>query len=569
MPSFRPVLLAVAVVAAAMPASAQPTLSLSPLGTVKSGVFRAEDPRVAEINAYDVKGQRLFVVNPFASRVDIIDAADPSSPVAGEPLLLLDVCQTELGDDCPLRTGLEPNSVAVDDGLLAVAVANAPKTDNGHVLFFELRRHDTPKLLAVVEVGAGPDMLVFSDDGRHVLTANEGEPSADYTIDPPGTVSIIDVKAVRRQAGDHPREKRRGWHRGEGRRLVRTVSFERYDDAPKRAELEAAGIRVFGPNASVSQDLEPEYIAVSKSKAYVTLQENNALAIVNLESARVERLVALGLADHALPGHALDASDADGAINIRNWPVRGMYQPDAIAAFQARGRTFLITANEGDAREYAGFAETRRLGNAAHLLDPAVFPDAAALKANTALGRLTVTTASGDSNGDGLFERIDVFGGRSVSILDQQGRRVWDSGELFERLSADLDATGRSLFNTTSTANSRDNRSDDKGVEPESVVVGEVDGRLYAFVGLERDGGIVVLDLGNPTAPVLAGYVNRRLFPRNPVTNALLACSDTVDCGDLGPEGLTFVPARKSPTGKALLVVSNEVSSTTTIWQIQ
>ena len=210
-----------------------------------------------------------------------------------------------------------------------------------------------------------------------------------------------------------------------------------------------------------------------------------------------------------------------------------------------------------------------RLGNAAYVLDPVVFPDASTLKMTTNLGRLNVSTASGDLNGDGLFERIDVLGGRSISILDQQGRLVWDSGDMLERLSQSLDAQGLNLFNTTSTANSRDNRSDDKGVEPESVVVGEVNGRPYAFVGLERDGGIVVLDLSNPTAPAFVTYANRRKFPRNPVTNALLACNDTNDCGDLGPEGLTFVPADRSHTGTALLIVSNEASSTTTIWKIE
>ena len=101
------------------------------------------------------------------------------------------------------------------------------------------------------------------------------------------------------------------------------------------------------------------------------------------------------------------------------------------------------------------------------------------------------------------------------------------------------------------------------------MVVGDVNGRQYAFVGLERDSGIVVLDLLDPAAPRFVTYVNNRRFPRNPTTGALLACNDVNDCGDLGPEGLTFVPAKRSPTGKALLIVSNEVSSTTTIWQIE
>ena len=433
---------------------------------------------------------------------------------------------------------------------MAVAVEAAVRTDNGHAVFFSLRRTGAPRFIAAVEVGAVPDMVTFSEHGKYALVANEGEPNAAYTIDPPGSVSIIEVSRLGRS------------------RAVRHAGFERFDRPWRRARLERDGVRIFGPNASVSQDLEPEYIAVRGNKAYVTLQENNALAIVDIDSARVEDVVGLGLKNHSLAGAALDASDQDSSINIRNWPVHGMYMPDAVHAFAAKGRTFLIMANEGDAREYAGYVEAVRLNNPLYILDPAAFPDALQLKANTALGRLNVSTASGDTDGDGDFDRIDAFGGRSVSIRDDDGRLVWDSGDLFERLSAQLDGT-ITVFNTTNTANSRDNRSDDKGIEPESVVVGEVRGRPYAFVGLERDGGIVVLDLSNPAAPSVVTYATNRKLPKNPVTGAFLPCNDVNDCGDLGPEGLTFVPAKRSPTGKALLMVSNEVSSTTTVWTIQ
>jgi DNA-binding beta-propeller fold protein YncE len=534
---------------AALPAAAQ-SLTLTALGSVKTGPFRGDDPRVAEINAYDAVAQRLYVVNPFSSRVDVIDASNVNAPSAAAPLVPLVECQAALAAACPLRPGLEPNSVAIHGDLLAVAVANNPRTDNGHAVFFELQGALMPRFIAAIEVGAGPDMITFDEDGRYVLTANEGEPNADYTIDPKGSVSIIDVAGIGAAAG------------------VRHVGFERFDAPSQRAALEAAGVRIFGPGASVSQDLEPEYIATRRNKAYVTLQENNALAIINIAGATVEKIVALGLKDHSLAENELDASDQDNDVNIRTWPIHGLYQPDAVTAFGVKGRTFLITANEGDAREYAGYTEALRLANAAYVLDPAVFPDWDVLNDAANLGRLNVSTASGDLNGDGLFERIDVFGGRSVSILDQQGRLVWDSGDMLERLSESNDQQGLNFFNNNSTANPRDSRSDDKGVEPESVAVGEVNGRLYAFVGLERDGGIVVLDLSEPSSPALVTYVNRRKFPKN-ATGALLACNDTNDCGDLGPEGLTFVPADKSHTGTALLIVSNEASSTTTIWKIE
>jgi hypothetical protein len=270
--------------------------------------------------------------------------------------------------------------------------------------------------------------------------------------------------------------------------------------------------------------------------------------------------VALGTKDHSLMANALDPSDRDGSIAIEPWPVHGLFQPDGIAAFATAGRTFLITANEGDARDYRGYAEEVRVGSNEYILDAATFANAAELKLEPQLGRLTVSRASGDLDGDGDYDRIDVFGGRSVSILDQQGRLVWDSANLFETLARDNDPSVN-LFNTDSTANARDNRSDNKGIEPESVVVGVVDGRPYAFVGLERDSGIVVLDLSEPSSPRYVTYANRRRL--------LSTCNASSDCGDLGPEGLTFVPAVDSPTGRPLLVVSNEVSSTTTVWEIR
>ena len=530
--------------ATALTATAAQALTLTAISTVKTGPFTSEDPRVAEINAYDPAGQRIYVVNPAAGSLDVIDASVPSAPVAAGQVDIVGACTAALAAMCPLAAGAEPNSVAIHGNHLAVALGNVVRTDPGHAVFFELRGAQAPRFLAAVEVGALPDMVTFSEDGRFALTANEGEPSQDYTIDPPGSVSVIELGRLGKPGA------------------VRHAGFERFDNPGQRAKLEREGVRIFGPGASVAQDLEPEYIAVRGNKAYVTLQENNALAIVNVAGAQVEKVVGLGLKDYSLPGNALDPSDRDGGINIANWPVFGMYQPDAIHTVTTQGRTYLVTANEGDARDYDAYSEEARVGSGGYVLDPVVFPNAADLKNNAKLGRLTVTTASGDLDGDGDFDRIQAFGARSVSIRDQQGQLVWDSGDMFERLSAANDAAGINLFNTTNSANSRDNRSDDKSTEPESVVVGEVNGRPYAFVGLERDSGIVVLDLSEPTAPSFVTYASNRKFPAG-------GCSDAVDCGDLGPEGLTFVPAAQSPTGRALLVVSNEVSSTTTIWEIQ
>jgi hypothetical protein len=533
-------------------AAAQP-LTLTPLGTFDAGAFRTGDPRISEINAYDPVGQRIYVVNPQAGRVDVINASNPASLVSGGAVNFVADCAAVQTSGCPVA-GSEPNSVAIFGNLMGIAISNAVRTDNGHAVFYRLQGAAQPQFLASIEAGAVPDAITFTEDGQYALTANEGEPNQAYTIDPPGSVSIIDVSRIG------------------GSGAVRHVFFDRYDNPGQRKQLERGGVRIFGPGASPSQDLEPEYIATDKNKAYVTLQENNAMAIINIRSATLESVVGLGLKDHSLPGNTLDTNDQDGAANLVSRPVFGMYQPDAIAAIPGNGRTFLIMANEGDARDYDGFSEESRVSggssatnpNGNYPLDPGVFPDQLTTKTAAQVGRLNVTTATGDLDGDGDFDRIELFGARSVSVRDQNGALVWDSGDMFEQLTKSLDAQGKTVFNTSNSNNTRDNRSDDKGPEPESVVVGEVNGTPYAFVGLERDGGIVVLNLADPTSPKYVTYATNRAFP-----GGFSSCNEaTNNCGGLGPEGLTFVHADNSPTGKALLIVSYEVSSTTTVWEI-
>ncbi|MPY68168.1 hypothetical protein F8S09_16050 [Deinococcus sp. SDU3-2] len=336
--------------------------------------------------------------------------------------------------------------------------------------------------------------------------------------------------------------------------LVTTLDFRAFNG--QEAALRAQGIRVFGPGASASQDLEPESIAVSPDgrHAWVTLQENNALVRLDLRTLKVTGLVPLGFKDHSAADAGLDPSDKDG-VNIRPVPVRGLYQPDAVAAFDVGGQTYLITANEGDARDYDGYKEEVTVGKLK--LDPAAFPNAAELQADTALGRLTVTRTLGDTDGDGDHDALYAFGGRSVSILDAQGTRLYDSGDLIEQ------ETARRLpghFNANSDSTAPDNRSDNKGPEPEGVTVGKVGGRTFAFVGLERVGGVLVLDVSVPTAPTVAEYLNTRDFTRDPRTDPL--------AGDLAPEGLVFVPASQSPDGQPLLIVANEGSNTTTLYRV-
>ena len=334
----------------AAPASAQ--ISLTPIGTVKTGLIRGEDPRIAEINVYDAIGRRVYVVNPLDGTLSVIDVSDPALPVQANAVDIFEACKAAWDEHCPLLDGLEPNSVAIHGPLMAVAAGNPVRTDNGprRVLLASGGR----SALSCGDRGrCRPDMITFSDLGRYVLVANEGEPNAAYTIDPPGSVSIIDL----------------WWPWGS--HGVRHVGFEAFDGPDARARLEQDGVRIFGPGASPSTDLEPEYIAVEGNTAYVTLQENNGLAIIDIAAGKVEKIVGLGLKDHSKPGNGLDASDQGGTISITTRPVNGLYQPDAIYAFRDRFfRTFLIMANEGDARN--GCPGTSRPFGSATLPTPSI-----------------------------------------------------------------------------------------------------------------------------------------------------------------------------------------------------
>jgi hypothetical protein len=339
-------------------------------------------------------------------------------------------------------------------------------------------------------------------------------------------------------------------------------------------------VRIYGPGATVAQDLEPEYITTDGETAWVTLQENNAIAVIDIRTGRVKKVFALGFKDHSKSRNKLDVSDDDDAVRIARRPVFGMYQPDAIANFRKGNKHYLITVNEGDARDYDGFAEESRVADLA--LDPVAFPNAAALQAETRLGRLTVTTALGDTDSDGDFDKLFVPGGRSFSIWNARtGELVFDSGAEIEQLLANLLPAE---FNANHEENdSFDNRSDNKGPEPEGVALGIVEGNLYAFIALERIGGILVMDLTDPRNPEYVDYLNNRRF-RNAAGNPVPTCAkfdppdsdDIEDCikpnpaaRDLGPEGLEFVPAEDAPRGKPLLIVGNEVSGTTTVYEFR
>lgn len=442
----------------------------------------------SEISAFDSKTKKLFVVNNAeVNKIDVLDLSNPSQPVVIGKILIDPY-------------GGFVNSVSVADGKLAAAIESKNKQENGKCVVFNTTDYSEIKSITV---GALPDMVTFSPDGNYILTANEGEPSADYAIDPEGSVSIISV--------------REGYS-------VKTLNFAGFES--QLTLLKSKGLRVFGPKATLAKDIEPEYITVSSDSkmAWVTLQENNAIAKVDLNLMAITEIMPLGFKNHTIAEDAGDFSDKDAKVGsfqaVSN--LKGIYMPDGIAVYEYQGIPFLFTANEGDAREYGTFIEAKRVKDIK--LDPTKFPLAADLQKETSLGRLNITTTLGDSDGDGDFDELFSFGARSMS--------VWNG------------ISGNLIFDTHNEIDSRniqlglydDTRSDDKGSEPEGVVIGKIGEKSYAFVGNERSDSFIIYDISNPYYP---SFIK------------------AIPTGD-APEGILFIPAEKSPNGKPIVITSCE-----------
>lgn len=386
------------------------------------------------------------------------------------------------------------NSVAVHNGMAAVAIENSvDRSQPGVIKLFDTTTRQLVSGTHSITVGSLPDMVTFTKDGSRLLVANEGTPNLStgatpvYTgTDPAGSVSIIDVAS---------------------RTVTATAGF--------------TGVAVTGSNVRgtsvVGVDFEPEYIAVNSAgtKAFVTLQEANAVGVLDLQTNSFTKVIGLGTKDFAQPGNHIDPSDTDSVKQLRSANVKGLYQPDGIAMYSAGGQTYMVMANEGDTREDDG--------------DKKRVKDVAALKSSSPADLQRLNISVPDSSAGNLV----TFGARSFSIRDENGNIVFDSGNQL-----DDEAIKRGIYD--------DARSDDKGVEPEGVTLLEIGGRTYAFIGLERTtkGAVAVYDV---TDPAHATFIDM-----------------LVTDGDLAPEGLTAFFAN----GQAYVAVANETSGTTTAYAI-
>ncbi|MCG8382220.1 MAG: choice-of-anchor I family protein [Gammaproteobacteria bacterium] len=551
------------------------SIALSFIGRYETGEF---DESAAEIVDFDPATDMAFVVNANSGQIDVIDASSPASPtlsqsldVAADVATAMSLSASDLG---------AANSVAVSGNTLAVAIEADTKQDNGYIAFYQT----DGTFLSAVEAGALPDMVTFTPDGNTVIAANEGEPNGDYSVDPQGSVTVIDVS---------------GGAASVTAANVTQVDFTEFNTG---GSLSLTGnVRISAKAASVAQDLEPEYVAVSgdSSEAYIVLQENNAMATLDLSSNTITAIRSLGFKDYSIPGNEIDPSNEDNGVNIRSVPVFGVYMPDSADTFEFNGTTYIVTANEGDGREYltdavdaadctaqGGFDFDD--GDCFHYLDEIRIKDltdngatidadliaraGADFQDSDKLGRLKVMTdlgvtgactdlaTTGQPGTDCHYEALYSYGARSFTIWNSAtGMPVFDSGNDFEVITANR--LGED-FNATNDENGGDDRSDDKGPEPEAIEIGEFGGRLYAFIGLERVGGIMVYDISQPESAQFVQYINTRDFTVADVE------ADLSQAGDLGPESIKFVAAEDSPNGEAMLIVGNEVSGTTAFFQI-
>jgi hypothetical protein len=495
---------------------------LSFIGRYSTG-FISENGGVAEIVQYNRENRRLYLVNGALGTLDIVDAG--SLRRGGFTHLSLsrriDMKAMglergfEYGDLTSVAIGTVYHPDAVNGNMvIALAVQHAEYTAQGYVVLVNYQGD----YLQHFRVGIQPDMICFTKDGQYILSADEGEPRRGYGgigIDPPGSVSILNTRT----------------------RELKVADFVKFDTDAKRAELAASGV-ILTKGLRPSVDLEPEYVAVGGDSrtAWVSLQEANAIAVVDIPSGQITAVHPLGFKDHSLAENALDLLQDHRAV-LATQNLWGIRMPDGLAAVLIGGKQYVLSANEGDAREWGGSA-----------LDTSDYD----------IGSYEITIVNKNKK-DGLDPgRTYLMGTRSFSIWDASGSAlnlVFDSGGDFERITA---WRYPSNFNASHINNVLDNRSGKKGPEPEYVAALRIGDKTFAFIGLERIGGVMMYDISNPVSPVFCDYANTRNF----------SAGKLMEMGDLGPEGICTVEAQDSPTGTPLVFVANEVSGTVAVFEV-
>ncbi|WP_338778506.1 choice-of-anchor I family protein [Metabacillus sp. FJAT-52054] len=502
-------------------------INLSKIAGYSTGAT-SEEGGVAEIIKYNPGNKKFYLINGKTQTIDIVSLKGLKAN--GEQ---------QLSKETSIDVGKAVNSesfaygditsidVNTEKKVVVAAVQEKDYTKAGKIVVMDY----SGKILKTFDAGVQPDMVKMSKDGSSILTADEGEPRAglEKGTDPEGSVTVVDYKTGK----------------------TKHMKFDNQKVIDK-------DVHIRNKEGGAAADLEPEYMALSDdgSKAYVTLQENNAIATVDVKKGKILSVKFLGYKDHSVKGNELDAAK-DGKINMKNLPVLGSYMPDSISQVKIDGTSYLITGNEGDATEWEEFENVKDFKDVKDdiSLDSKLFKGMSKkeakekleeMKKNPAYDKLEVLTDRGN-------DAIYTLGGRSFSIWKADTMElVYDSGSDFEKVTAERFPAN---FNGSNDDIELDKRSVKKGPEPEDVKIGKADGKVYAFVGLERIGGIMTYDISKPKKATFANYLNTRSF------------EDDI-AGDVSPEGLDFIPAETSPTKRPLVLAGHEVSGTVAVNQL-
>lgn len=503
------------------------------------------DESAAEIVDYHKNSKRAYVINAEAKKINVLNLSNLSTQaITGNAAFTLSNLTAETSIDVGAKIKPENasefevgaiNSLSIEGELMAVAVENKDPQANGAILFYRLDNQGHASKLHAVKAGAMPDMVKLTPDGKFALSADEGEPDKKYTKDPEGTVTLVRIQ------------------NGVPSKDSRQLDFNSVT-IPNEVIIKQ-GV------TQKSKDLEPEYISVAdnSSTAWVSLQENNALAIIDLTQStpQIDKVVSLGFKDHGQEVNRPDAINNKKAELKAHAGLYGMYMPDTLASYSLNSKHYVLSANEGDGRDYKKYTNESKVKK----LKKPLAGHLASLK--TELAELKVHTEMG-LNAQGEYTKLYAFGARSFSIWDAQGKQVYDSGSLLESEVLKANAT---FFNTTSKKLKLDDRSDNKGPEPEAIAVGQIGGSHFAFVGLERQGGFMLFDISNPQDVKFVRYVNNRNFATDNIDKKG-KYKNKDKAGDLAPESIKFVAAKDSAIGLPLLIVANEVSGSTSVYKI-
>lgn len=464
----------------------------------------SEDGGAAEIVKYNKDNNKLYVINGIESKIHIVSLENANGNLDEDSII--DV-KSFVEKDGFVYGDITSISINNERKEIAVSVQEKDYTKAGRIVTVDYDGN----LKSIYESGVQPDMITYTPNSKYLLTANEGEPRegvGEGIVDPQGSVTIVNLE------------------NGE----TKLATFEKFD--AQRDELLNNNV-ILMKDANPSVDLEPEYIAIdsSSNKAYVSLQESNSIATLDIKAGEFTSVKGLGFKDHSQEGNEIDVVK-DKEINIKTEEnLYGVYMPDGITLYEVNGQSYILTANEGDAREFGDFnalTDIKIGGKKVEVLDNSKF--------------------------DGLEEDKNyILGGRSFSVWNADTMElVFDSGSDFENITAEVYPD---YFNTTNKSVEIDNRSGKKGPEPEEVRVGQVGDKIYAFVGLERIGGVMAYDITDPNNISFKDYENTRYF-----TSGI--------AGDVAPEGMDFISAEDSPTGYPLLLVACEVSGTVAVMQV-